>query len=136
MRKAIVTLAVALGACSSSSDDKPFACALGELRGTWRIAYVETDGTCGALADETVVLSDGAAAQSASTCTTTTSEISADKCRLDTDTTCPLTGATGAQRWIGSLRHVADGRLSGSMTVQVTGASTCRSTYDVTWTRQ
>lgn len=130
-------LSVVLGACSSSEDDPPAACKLGELDGTWLVTYAEKNGTCGQLADETVVLSPGAAADAQSKCTYRAQNISADKCRLDLDYTCPLATGSGSQQWAGTMTHVADRRVAGSMTVQaVLGGQTCRSTYDVTWTRQ
>lgn len=126
-------------ACSSSNDGDapPVTCKLGELDGTWQVTYVEKDGTCGKIADETVVLSPGAAADAQSKCTYNAQSVSPDKCRIDLDYTCPLATGAGSQHWVGALRHVADARVLGSMSVQVVlGGQTCRSTYDVTWTRQ
>lgn len=132
MRHALAAASLLLVACSS--DDEPFKdCALGELTGTWRVTYDETNGSCGRLSDETVVLKPG---EASSACKYDSQAISADKCRIDLDFTCPL-APQGSQRWIGALRHVAADRIEGSMTLQGTdGRLVCRSTYDVTWTRQ
>lgn len=120
-------------ACSSTTEGEVH-CAIGELRGTWQITYAEKDGNCGPLAAETAVLTDQTTGSSA--CTYATQQVSSDKCRMDMDFTCPLTGVQGSQHWVGSLRQVADDRLAGSMTLQASGGVLCRSTYDVTWQRQ
>lgn len=126
--------------CSSSSSEPFTACTIGSLTGTWRVTYVETDGNCGKLADETVVMSAAASpgAPGTPSCTFAANEISADHCRADLDFTCPLTGVAGTQRWVGATRQVSAGELSGSMTLTVTSPSLgpCRSTYAVDWTRQ
>ena len=135
----VLTCVAAIGmlvACSSTTE-APFACALGELTGTWQIAYSETDGNCGKLATETVVFSPGAVAEAKATCKYDSQAVSADKCRIDLDYTCPLTTGSGSQRWTGAMHQTAAGTVTGSMTVQATaGGQACRSTYDVTWTRQ
>lgn len=124
-------------ACSSSDEDEAVTCKLGELDGTWLVTYVEKDGTCGKIADETVVLSPGAAAEAQSKCTYNAQTVSPDKCRLDLDYACTLATGTGSQHWIGTLKQVANARLSGSMSVQIVlNGQTCRSTYDITWSRQ
>jgi hypothetical protein len=130
-------LLIAAG-CSSSNSSEPFtACTIGELRGTWRVTYAETDGTCGKVPSETVVLMPGNT-KAASACTFATDRISPDRCRLDLDFTCPLTAPTsGSQHWVGALRQTSPTNLSGSMTLQVTtGAVTCRSTYDIDYSQQ
>lgn len=114
---------------------------MGSLTGTWRVTYVETDGTCGKVADETVVITSGksGATQPASTgCTYAADEISADRCRADLDFTCPLTGVAGTQRWIGATHQISATELTSSMTLTVTtpNRGTCRSTYTLDWTQQ
>lgn len=132
----LVAMGTALMACSSSTDGDaaPFACALGELRGTWRLSYVEqSGGTCGPIADETVVLTGTTGTPSA--CKQDALLISDDKCRMDLDFTCPA--ANGSQRWTGATRQVAADRLIGDMTAQLSaGGAACRSTYQITWQRQ
>lgn len=125
-----------LVACSGA-DDPPFTnCRLGQLSGTWRASYVETGGTCGAIADETVVLSAGLVAEAQSTCTYAANQISQDRCRIDQDFTCPLANAAGSQRWSGVTRQIAAGAMRGEMTVQVNGSrGSCRSSYVVSWTQ-
>lgn len=135
MEKIGVTFLLALAACSSSSEGEapPFTCALGELRGTWQLTYVEKDGTCGPVAAETTVLTGESTAPSA--CQQDALIISEDKCRMDLDFTCPTNN--GSQTWTGVTRHVAEGRMESTMTASVrVGGASCRSTYDITWTRQ
>ena len=134
MNRLMSAFAVVLAGCSSS-DPAPFTCAMGELRGTWRAVYMQTNGNCGKVADETIVLSASTAGE-ASQCTYAAQQVSADKCRIDLDYTCPLTGQPGTQRWVGAMHHAAAGTVTGSMTVSAAGSATCRSTYDVTWTKQ
>lgn len=138
MEKIGVAILLVLSACSSSTDgDAPaFTCALGELRGTWRLSYEEQGGgTCGPIADETVVLTGNTSAAPAA-CTQDALLISDDKCRMDLDFTCPA-GTNGSQKWAGATRQVAEDRLVGDMTAQATvGNQSCRSTYTITWTRQ
>lgn len=126
----------AMVACSSSTDgDAPsFTCALGELRGTWRLTYSEKDGTCGPVAAETVVLTGESSTPA--NCQQDALLLSADKCRMDLDFTCQAANG-GSQRWSGATRQVAEDRLVGDMTAQATiGNQSCRSTYEITWTRQ
>ena len=129
-------LAVLVGACSSSTDgDAPsFQCALGELRGTWRLSYRETNGNCGPIADETVVLTGESSTPAA--CQQDAVLISEDKCRMDLDFTCP-TANGGSQKWAGGTKQVAADKLIGDMTAEARiGTASCRSTYEITWTRQ
>jgi len=133
----IAACSVMVLACSSSTegDSPPFSCALGELRGTWRLSYAEKDGTCGPIADETVVLTGEGSAPSA--CTQDALVISDDKCRMDLSFTCPLSGGSGSQSWTGATRQVAADRLIGDMTADARmGGASCRSTYEITWRRQ
>ena len=137
-----VLLAMTAGAvlgCSSSSSGKPFtACTIGSLTGTWHVTYVETDGTCGKLAAETVVFTPGKSGSGSDTCTFDAQQISADHCRMDLDFTCPLTGAPGTQRWIGATHQVSATELTSSMTLSVASSTlgSCRSTYTLDWTQQ
>ncbi len=134
----LIIAIVGLAGCSSSNHgDENFTCAFGELSGTWRVHYEETNGNCGAIADETVVLGT-APDPAAASCTRAADVISQDKCRADEDFTCPTADSRGTQHWIGTLHHTASDRVSGSLTVQVNHPAfgLCRSTYDVIWTRQ
>jgi hypothetical protein len=137
----LFVLSTGLVACSSSSSSKPFtACTIGSLTGTWRVTYVETNGTCGKVADETVVLSATTTpgAPGMPTCMIAAADISADHCRIDLDFTCPLNGAPGSQRWIGATHQVSATELTSSLTLTVTSPTlgACRSTYAVDWTQQ
>ncbi len=128
-----------LAACSGSDDAAtPFVCKLGELQGTWRIVYTESDGSCGKVPDEVAIL--GASSADGGTddgCTYRVNEIAADKCSGDLDFTCPTSNKTGTQHWIGTTKQTSETTLSGTMSLQVElGGNTCRSTYAVAWTRQ
>lgn len=121
-----------LGGCGGS--DAPFAdCDIGGLTGTWRFHYDETNGNCGAIADETVALSSSAP----SSCTTNSSSVSGDKCELQDDFTCPLTSGTGSQRWVEVIDQASATEMDGTATVQLVddAGDTCRSTYNVTVTK-
>jgi len=132
---ALVLVLVACGSEEAQTEtDPPFACALGELTGTWRVTYQEeAGGSCGPLAAETVNMG----APSGGGCEYTANDLSPDLCRLDYDFTCPLSDGQGSQRWIGVTRHVAEGELRGTATLQGQHpeAGTCRSTYAVTYRR-
>jgi hypothetical protein len=122
--------------CGSDNDkDEDFTCALGELTGTWRWHYDETDGNCGAIADETAIFQPGAAPPPG--CQIDTQIVSSDKCRLDSAFTCPTADDMGVQGWTLVLHHVAADRLGGTGTAQLNHPTigTCRSTYNITVTR-
>jgi hypothetical protein len=128
--------AIALAACSDDDDAPAFQCRMGELTGTWRVSYRETNGSCGPVSEETVVLESQTNQGAAAACTYGANKPSPDKCTLSLDYTCPLNGVQGTQQWIGQLRQTAANRLEGSFSVQVQGSpGVCRSTYDVTWTQ-
>ena len=131
---AFALVAVVVG-CSSSSETFT-DCKIGELRGTWRVSYTQTNGSCGPVADETAVLTPGKDDPAVAQCTAVSNQISPDKCRMETDSTCPLTGENATQRWVGVMRQTGPGSLAGSMTLTVQGSVACRSTYDVNWTQQ
>ncbi len=132
-----IGLLALVAACSSSSQEH-FTCAVGQLTGTWRLSYQETNGNCGAIADETVVLSPGAAQAASTGCTFAAQEVSADKCSMAVDFTCPTADNAGTQHWVGSMHQVAANRLEGSYTVQLQHPQLglCRSTYDTTMQEQ
>lgn len=133
----VVPFAVVLG-CSSGPDDaeEPFTdCAIGELTGAWRFRYAETDGNCGALADETVILEpDGDPPDG---CDLESVEISDDQCRMDQAFSCPLNDGQGEQSWVLVLKQMASEHLEGSGTLQASHPilGSCRSTYDITASR-
>jgi hypothetical protein len=121
-------LALAVIGCGG---DEPFTCALGNLTGTWRVHYVETDGNCGPVPDATVMM------DSESGCTVESQQVSADKCRKDSTVTCPTTDGLGTTTNVTVLTQVAADRIEGTTTVQLDHwtLGSCRSTYDVTVTR-
>jgi hypothetical protein len=122
----ISLLLVVLG-CGS---EEPFTCALGELTGTWRAHYVETNGNCGSIPDATVM------ANSESDCTVESQQVSADKCRKDSTVTCPTTDGLGTSSQVSVMTQVAADRIEGTTTVQIVHLTgTCRSTYDLTVSR-
>ena len=132
----IASLAAPIACSSSSTGSSGFSgpCHIGELSGTWRVHYTQTDGNCGALPDETVIMD---AAPSNSKCTYAAKSISADKCRMDLDFTCPLPAGPGEQHWVGTLRQTGPGSMDGPWTGQGTSlGQTCRSSYDVHWQQQ
>lgn len=122
--------------CSSSTDGDGFKCAIGDLTGTWRVTYAETNGSCGRINDETVVFTPSKAGAGAAACTTAAADVAADKCSVQQDFTCPLSGVAGTQHWVGVVRQTGEGTLGGSLTLSVTGSLACRSTYDVRFTKQ
>ena len=73
----VLLIVVSLGAVACGGD--PFTCAIGSLTGTWRTHYVQTDGTCGAIPDETTILGGSGSGGA----TYTQQQISADHCRED-----------------------------------------------------
>jgi hypothetical protein len=117
---------VILVACGSDS----FTCTIGELAGgTWRLAYVETNGTCGPIPDETYNTSTPGGGQD---CSIAARTISADKCHLETAFTCLTTDGAGIYSWTIVLDQTAPDRLEGTGTVQLQHpAGTCRGTYDL-----
>lgn len=140
-RFAIVGSMVVASGCSGATTPEPpttFECQLGELTGTWRLKYTETNGSCGRLPDETVVLGAQGPDSGTSDCTLAAGTISADKCRLDQDFTCPSgDGLNGKVRWVGVTKHVAKDRLESDMTISIREHPkiSCQSTYTITWTR-
>lgn len=139
---------VLTAACSSTATgtastppppEPPFtACAIGQLRGTWRITHVQTNGTCGVISDETVVLAapvDAGADAGPPPCVYASNVVSEDKCRIDLDYTCRArTDKQGSAHWVGVLHHTWHTDLNGTFTLQITEpAYACRSTYAVHW---
>lgn len=117
--KSWLFVAVFLTACGSDA----FECSIGELDGTWRWSYQETNGNCGSIPDETVQFVPGGANQPG---------ISADQCELDVAITGETTDGLGTQAWSIHLEQADEETLDGSGTVQVNHPSgTCRSTYNI-----
>jgi hypothetical protein len=130
---ALVGCSVALTA-ACSDDSEPFDdCSLGELSGIWRSSYTETNGTCGPIADETVVAGQPGGAG----CTVTYEAFSEDRCRMERAFACdiiePIEATTS---WTVVMNQVGPSQLSGSGTVQVNSqVIACRSSYLIQVTR-
>lgn len=117
---------------SCGSEDERFDCALGELTGTWRAQYAETNGSCGPIENETWILDPGAELPSG--CEVLHQAISDDRCRADMAWICPTVDNLGTQEWVTVLEHVRPTRIAGTGTVQLVHPSVgaCRSTYAIT----
>jgi hypothetical protein len=129
---AVTVLLLTAAACGSSDDDN-FTCVLGELTGTWRVHYDETNGSCGPLEDETGIFG----LEVPPGCDVQSRSISDDKCGADMAWACPTTDDLGTQQWVMVVEHTKQDRLSGTGTMQLVHPSlgTCRSTYAITITR-
>lgn len=125
---------VAIAACGAE-DDKFTDCHIGELTGTWRTHYTETDGNCGPISDETGIFDPNAPLPAG--CTSQGSSVSANKCRGDIAVTCPTTDNNGTQAWVIVVTQTGPGSLKGTGTVQLNHATlgNCRSTYSMTLTK-
>ncbi len=137
MKNALLAGLLLASGCSSVAQPQDFTCAVGKLAGTWRFHYVETSGSCGPIDDETGVFEPGT--PSAPGCKINSQVISSDKCSVDTNFTCPTADGQATQAWTLALEQVAEDRLTGTGTVQLTNHPTlgsCRSTYTITVTRQ
>lgn len=136
MRKlgAVVGCVLAMG-CTTTTET--FECRMGQLTGVWRIHYAEVNGDCGAIQDEQVALGSEATAKDAAKCVMHTNVIAPDKCSVEQDFTCPTSDKAGESRMIGKMRQTGEGSASGTYTLRVDHKTlgTCRSTYDVTWTK-
>ena len=126
-----------VSSCGGGGDSAPaFTCAIGSLPGgSWRWHYTETNGSCGAIADETILPGSDVGTSS---CTGVTNQISADRCTVDFAKTCPLNSTTiiGTQTWVGHLVQTAATELHGSATLQaVAPFGSCRSTYSIAVTK-
>jgi hypothetical protein len=133
MRFGLFVFIAACGCSSAGDQEDSFTCTIGSLTGTWRTHYEETNGNCGPIPDETNVFKPGPPDPA---CTVRTDKVSADRCRYDSDWTCPTTDKNGTQQWTVVMRQTAAGRLEGTGTVQLNHATgTCRSTYNMTVTK-
>lgn len=139
MKCALVVLALVGSACGGSDTSNPpppppdpgFTCSIDSLSGTWRVHYVENDGACGPISDETVLISTFGAG-----CTVHSRVVSSDRCRIDYSLMCPTVDNQGTSNWVVSLQQTSATHLVGSGTVQVVHpVGVCRSTYDITATK-
>ena len=135
MRWLLPLLVLGCSSSSTSSADEGPKCNIGQLTGAWHIIYLETDGMCGPITEQTVMM-NGQPPGGGDVCKFTKNSVSADKCSTVQEFTCPLASNTGNQQWTGTMRTVDETKLQGSYTLQVSGSATCRSTYAITWTKQ
>lgn len=123
---------VLLLGCGGGEHEEFTDCALGQLTGTWRFHYVETNGDCGPIADETVMMS----AATEPTGSLAGAQISADRCRMDLAFTAATTDGQGTQTWTTVLFQTGPAHIGGTATVQINHPmGVCRSTYDVNVTK-
>jgi len=124
-------LLVVLFGCGGQGED--FSdCSIGRLTGTWHMQYVEASGTCGPIADETVMM--GATDTSGSVLHGAL--ISPDRCQMDAAFTSPTLDGLGTQTWTMVVYQVGLERLEGIATVQIVHPmGVCRSTYDIVLVR-
>jgi len=128
--KRFAVLAVLFCACGGSDrggggGDKSF-CSIGNLQGIWGIHYLETNGTCGPLPDQRA----GAGRPVPYNCTVHSAPISADRCSIEVDASCPTIDGRGMQDWVITMRQTSYTRLEGRGALQITGV--CASSYDMT----
>jgi hypothetical protein len=110
------------------------ACAIGQLTGNWRFHYTQTQGNCGAIADQTGT-NPGAAPGDG--CNVESSAISKDKCSVTQRFTCNLKDNLGTQAWVLTLRQVATDRIQGSGSLQINyPTGVCRSAYAIEISQQ
>ena len=129
-------LAGGVAGCSGAAE--PFRdCHMDSLSGTWRVAYRETNGNCGAISDEMVNTSAAASGSTASSCRSLSYGISSNKCRVEQSFTCPTTGGGGTQAWTLVNQQMSPTAISGTGTVQISDSvyGACRSTYELTWSK-
>lgn len=130
---AIGALVVFLAGCGSA-DEEFTDCRIGELTGAWRMTYAETNGNCGAIADETAIFDPNSGPTPG--CVVHSSSVSADKCEGQVDSECAFPDGDGSVRWVMVLDQISPAALSGTGTVQVSSSQlTCRSTYNLDMTR-
>jgi hypothetical protein len=131
-----VMMACWLAGCGGDDNPAPFSdCHIGELSGTWRTHYAETNGNCGAIADETGIFNPNAPPPAG--VTIDAKQISSDKCRGDLAFTIATTDGQGSQSWVMVIHQTSATELQGTATLQLNHPTlgNCRSTYDVTVTQ-
>ncbi len=129
MRRILIVLALATS-CAGEDPDPPTECDRSDRRGTYLVQYSERDGNCGPLPDELVILPADADATSEAGCRIDNEQWSRGDCRYDADVSC--SDGSGFVGYAVAQDETAS-RLEGRVTL--TGLN-CRSTYDVTWTRE
>jgi len=141
--KAAVWVAVGLllAACSGDDGDKAEPCSLSHRKGTY-VQHLEerANGTCGPLSDQVVQLSGGELSLPTVCAYDVQDMVSDDKCKLTRQYTCPLDGQPGVANYtVITTERDGGATLSGPMTITIRDANgdpSCKSTYDMTLTRQ
>jgi hypothetical protein len=115
---------------AASSGGTSF-CALGTLTGTWRSHYTQTNGDCGGVDDETLMI--GSSIADSAGCTYYASDLSPDRCRLSVDFSCPTTNDGVTQHWVITMSQVSATTIIATGTLRTTHpiTGTCRSTYEI-----
>lgn len=138
--KNLIPFLVVLVGCSGADEGEP--CDLAHRDGTYVQSFSERDGgTCGELSDQVVILSDGMGSTSGvpqNCAEDAPSELSADQCSLTRAYSCEFDGTIVSFVGVTTERD-GGARLVGTVTSTVfnpDGSMSCRSTYDVTFTRQ
>lgn len=121
-----VAVAVGIG-CGGGDGEEDFDCG-GMEEGTWRVQFIENSGNCGPIPEGLV--SSGSPAPTG--CTTHRQVLSADRCQLETDFTCPTEDELGSLHYVAVLRQTSATVLRGPVSVTLTHpAVTCRSVYEL-----
>ncbi len=126
------------GCGGTDTSQAPSGPCFGRAGATYVIDYVQRSGTCGAITEQ--VATPGAATDAQSACVGGAT-VSADQCTVTLDTACPLSGNTGGHdETRGTVRWSQDGATGDGVLDErifdAAGALLCRSTYDVTYSRQ
>lgn len=133
----VVLLAAALAGCSE--DDAPATCPT--PRGTFLISYVErSGGTCGPIEDRLYVNDEDAVSGGSGTLEDPRVSVSPDNCEVSVQQTYTVKNKDGVPATFEetvTARNAKDGQSATAVFVlKATGGLECRSTYDVTYTRQ
>lgn len=130
--KRLTMLALAVIGCAGEDDaGVPTECDRDDRRGTYLVQYTQTDGDCGPLPDELIILPPSADNPAVTDCEFD-ERWSKGNCRVDTEASC-----FDGSRLVGYSEQVDSnaGVLRGKATV--TGPDNrCRSTYEIEWTRE
>ncbi len=134
-----VLVGVMAGGCGTTSGHPGTRRPCGGRDGaTYAIDFVERSGDCGPIAEQVATPEASSTAQSACTGGAT---VSADQCDVTLDLSCPLLGNTAGHEVDRGTVHWSDEGSIGVGIISIVdfdGADivACRSTYDVTYTRQ
>lgn len=142
MKTALLGILVLLSAACSGSDEGE-ACDVAHRDGTYLQTFEErAGGTCGALADQVVVVDADAMSSNTGVpldcALDSPDELSADQCSITKVYTCAFDTQTISFVGITTERDGGK-RLTGTVTAtafDLDGALVCRSTYDVAFVRQ